>query len=113
MTTHTWLPEAPRPTVRPYRRPPKPRRGNRASSLERLRERLSDKIDASGGPDACWPWTGALLPNGQPTISWHNKQRTAARMVYLVTHEVDLPRGVRVLRTCDNKLCLNPEHLRA
>jgi hypothetical protein len=74
-----------------------------------------DRIDRSGGPDACWPWCdrwgfrngpykyGRLsLPGG--------KQILAHRLAYELAHG-PIPPGHVIRHRCDNPPCCNPAHL--
>lgn len=53
---------------------------------ERLRARLWARVDKSGGPDACWPWTGGGRANGgYGKLSAYGKQARAHRLAYELT----------------------------
>jgi hypothetical protein len=73
--------------------------------------RFWEKVDRSGGPEACWPWTAATARNGYGTIRWTDfKMAVASR----VSMELDgrPPGKAHVLHSCDNPPCVNPAHLR-
>lgn len=78
--------------------------------------RIWQKVDRSGGPDACWPFTGYKLPKGYGTIlvgskaKKTNRQALAHRVAWEVTHG-PIPPGLGVLHRCDNPPCCNPSHL--
>ena len=75
-------------------------------------DRVWDYIDRSGGPDACWPWTGAENGCGYGMAQWNKQKRKAHRVVYeLVNGQLDP--DLDVLHRCDNPPCCNPAHLRA
>lgn len=74
-------------------------------------ERLAAKADMSGGPDACWPWTGKLSsPGGVGRIMIERKPRLAVDVAFEQASG-DVPPGARVNHSCKNKLCVNPAHL--
>ena len=74
-------------------------------------ERYMALVDTSGGPDACWPWTGNVNKGrGYGQTRWKDKCVFAHRAIYMSIHG-ELPSSVIVRHKCDNRLCCNPDHL--
>jgi hypothetical protein len=69
----------------------------------------------SGGPDACWPWRGALNSFGYGNVGEDGFTLTASRVAYELTYGFIPPgegyHGNVVRHTCDNPPCCNPRHL--
>lgn len=74
------------------------------------RPRFWENIDKSGGPSACWPWTGSKVGIGYGKASVGNRSVRAHREAWERTHG-PIPRGMVVCHRCDNPPCCNPEHL--
>jgi hypothetical protein len=80
-----------------------------------LIDRIGHRIDRSGGPDACWPWTGPLNPRGygQTFVRMGDRNvRVGAHRAAYIAEYGDVPDGLFVLHNCDNPPCCNPAHLR-
>jgi hypothetical protein len=79
----------------------------------RLSEILTKtKVDDNG----CVVWLGALSGDKRwkcryPVARYRGKQYRGNRLVWMLNHG-DIPKGLQVLHSCDNSLCLNIEHLR-
>ena len=77
--------------------------------------RFSRKVDASAGPEACWPWTGGLTTKGYGQFRIDRKvvkaHRYAVCVELKVTPEQLSRANVDIHHECENKLCCNPDHL--
>lgn len=67
---------------------------------------------AHRGVSACIPWWGTRRADGYGRIRTHTGNRYAHRAVYEECFG-PLPEGSLVHHTCENKSCVNPEHLEA
>lgn len=67
------------------------------------------KVDKSGGPEACWPWTAGKIPAGYGAFHVRRKVVGAHRFALETVHG---PLGdLLACHRCDNPGCCNPAHL--
>lgn len=72
--------------------------------------RFWSKVDKSGGPDACWPWTGALSTKGYGRFALSTGNYIQAnRFSYELTY--GSLGDLFACHRCDNPRCCNPAHL--
>ena len=58
----------------------------------------------------CWNWIGAVNNYNYGKIQYKGKLEMAHRVSYTL-HKGTIPSNIVVRHTCDNSLCVNPDHL--
>lgn len=78
--------------------------------MKALEERFWAKVDRTGGPEACWLWSGKVNNGYGEFCTGGAKWERAHRVAYeLVVGPI--PAGLCVCHRCDVKLCCRPSHL--
>lgn len=89
------------------------RSADRAEAYEAtFPERFWAKVDQSGGPDACWPWTASLGTTGYGQVSRRGRMGKKCHRIAWELTNGPIPTGGAILHVCDNRPCCNPAHLR-
>ena len=72
-------------------------------------QRFWSKVDPAPS-SCCWEWTACKATEGYGRFVLNNRDLGAHRVAYTLA-KGEIPEGLLVRHTCDNRLCCNPDHL--
>ena len=74
------------------------------------RERFLKFVLELPGIDACWGWIGCFQKSGHPLFRFDGRTGSAHRFAYKEWIG-PIPEGYDLHHTCENRWCVNPQHL--
>ena len=69
---------------------------------------FEEKVEVGPG---CWTWRGTRSSTGYGVMHWDGRLTGAHRIAWTLIHEEEIPAGMVVRHTCDNRPCVRPDHL--
>lgn len=89
-------------------------KGSLVAFATRDLERFWSRVDRSGSPDACWPWTGGVSSSGYGRIMIDGAALVAHRFACGLANGNPPANGLEACHStrCTTRLCCNGTHLR-
>lgn len=73
---------------------------------------ISDLLKRTKTVGDCLEWQGAKNRGGYGNIGYRGRYVAAHRLSWVLSNGAEIPQGLFILHSCNNRPCINPAHLR-
>ena len=88
-----------------------PRPANPIILTPKLRQEFWERVEIQA-PGECWLWNRSHNRAGYPIMP-SKPVHSAHRVSWVIANDKDIPPGLVIDHTCNNRGCVNPDHLQA